>query len=179
MCTVSFDNNEIFCIPVFVLQPENLLIGIDGNLKIADFGWSVHAPNSRRKTLCGTLDYLPPGKSRPPGKKEKQVVFGVFLYIHRRCVASRCNENNLFIVEMIEVYIFFLFLCVVLFVWFFYFYVTEIKKQNLLLMFYRAKNTTKRLTFGHSVFYCEENILSFYLIKRKDDHFYVFFFFVC
>ena len=21
---------------------------------------SVHAPNSRRKTLCGTLDYLPP-----------------------------------------------------------------------------------------------------------------------
>lgn len=31
-----------------------------GELKIADFGWSVHAPNSRRKTLCGTLDYLPP-----------------------------------------------------------------------------------------------------------------------
>eukprot|EP00897_Mesotaenium_endlicherianum_P005283 jgi/Mesen1/4783/ME000242S03952 len=31
-----------------------------GELKIADFGWSVHAPNSRRQTLCGTLDYLPP-----------------------------------------------------------------------------------------------------------------------
>ena len=31
-----------------------------GELKIADFGWSVHAPSSRRKTLCGTLDYLPP-----------------------------------------------------------------------------------------------------------------------
>jgi len=29
-------------------------------LKIADFGWSVHAPSSRRVTLCGTLDYLPP-----------------------------------------------------------------------------------------------------------------------
>ena len=27
--------------------------------KIADFGWSVHSA-SRRKTLCGTLDYLPP-----------------------------------------------------------------------------------------------------------------------
>ncbi len=27
---------------------------------IADFGWSVHAPSSRRTTLCGTLDYLPP-----------------------------------------------------------------------------------------------------------------------
>jgi hypothetical protein len=24
-----------------------------GELKIADFGWSVHAPSSRRKTLCG------------------------------------------------------------------------------------------------------------------------------
>ena len=31
-----------------------------GELKIADFGWSVHAPTSRRRTLCGTLDYLPP-----------------------------------------------------------------------------------------------------------------------
>lgn len=28
--------------------------------KIADFGWSVHAPSSRRETLCGTLDYLAP-----------------------------------------------------------------------------------------------------------------------
>lgn len=32
---------------------------IQGELKIADFGWSVHTC-SRRKTLCGTLDYLPP-----------------------------------------------------------------------------------------------------------------------
>lgn len=42
------------------IKPENLLLGIKGNLKIADFGWSVHAPSSRRRTLCGTLDYLPP-----------------------------------------------------------------------------------------------------------------------
>lgn len=34
--------------------------GFQGDLKIADFGWSVHAPSSRRSTLCGTLDYLPP-----------------------------------------------------------------------------------------------------------------------
>lgn len=31
-----------------------------GEVKIADFGWSVHAPSSKRHTLCGTLDYLPP-----------------------------------------------------------------------------------------------------------------------
>ena len=42
------------------IKPENLLLGMKGELKIADFGWSVHAPNSRRTTLCGTLDYLPP-----------------------------------------------------------------------------------------------------------------------
>jgi aurora kinase len=42
------------------IKPENLLIGHSGELKIADFGWSVHAPSSRRNTLCGTLDYLPP-----------------------------------------------------------------------------------------------------------------------
>lgn len=42
------------------IKPENLLLGSTGELKIADFGWSVHAPSSRRTTLCGTLDYLPP-----------------------------------------------------------------------------------------------------------------------
>ncbi|GIY19271.1 hypothetical protein CDAR_413941 [Caerostris darwini] len=42
------------------IKPENLLIGQNGELKIADFGWSVHAPSSRRTTLCGTLDYLAP-----------------------------------------------------------------------------------------------------------------------
>jgi len=42
------------------IKPENLLIGQKGDIKIADFGWSVHAPSTRRETLCGTLDYLPP-----------------------------------------------------------------------------------------------------------------------
>ncbi|CAM6054097.1 unnamed protein product, partial [Sphagnum tenellum] len=41
------------------IKPENLLIGSKGELKIADFGWSVHT-SSRRRTLCGTLDYLSP-----------------------------------------------------------------------------------------------------------------------
>ncbi|ETO21842.1 hypothetical protein RFI_15361 [Reticulomyxa filosa] len=44
------------------IKPENLLIGHQGDIKIGDFGWCVHnpGPETRRTTLCGTLDYLPP-----------------------------------------------------------------------------------------------------------------------
>lgn len=42
------------------IKPENLLLGVKDELKIADFGWSVHSPSSRRTTMCGTLDYLAP-----------------------------------------------------------------------------------------------------------------------
>jgi serine/threonine protein kinase len=48
------------------IKPENLLIGLHGELKIGDFGWSVHdsrlsiPTGPRRQTLCGTLDYLAP-----------------------------------------------------------------------------------------------------------------------
>lgn len=42
------------------IKPENLLFDHDNNIKLADFGWGVHAPDSRRMTMCGTLDYIPP-----------------------------------------------------------------------------------------------------------------------
>lgn len=43
------------------LKPENLLLDEKDNLKIADFGWSVHAVrDNRRGTVCGTLDFLAP-----------------------------------------------------------------------------------------------------------------------
>ncbi|KAJ3425513.1 aurora a [Anaeramoeba flamelloides] len=42
------------------IKPENILIGKNGELKIADFGWSVLAEEARRTTFCGTLDYLSP-----------------------------------------------------------------------------------------------------------------------
>jgi len=44
------------------IKPENLLLMGNGELKLGDFGWAVHAVGNdqRRETLCGTLDYLPP-----------------------------------------------------------------------------------------------------------------------
>jgi len=64
------------------IKPENLLVGAHGEIKIADFGWSVHAPSSRRNTLCGTLDYLPP--EMVEGRDHDEMVdvwsLGVLLY---------------------------------------------------------------------------------------------------
>ncbi|KAE8750994.1 hypothetical protein FOCC_FOCC002422 [Frankliniella occidentalis] len=64
------------------IKPENLLLGAKGELKIADFGWSVHAPSSRRDTLCGTLDYLPPEmvQGRPHDHKVDLWSLGVLCY---------------------------------------------------------------------------------------------------
>lgn len=64
------------------IKPENLLLGINGELKIGDFGWSVHAPGNRRKTLCGTLDYLPPEmvEGREHSEKVDYWALGVLTY---------------------------------------------------------------------------------------------------
>ena len=64
------------------IKPENLLIGAYQEVKIADFGWSVHAPTSRRNTLCGTLDYLPPEMVEGREHDEQVDVWslGVLLY---------------------------------------------------------------------------------------------------
>jgi serine/threonine protein kinase len=64
------------------IKPENILVGVNGELKLADFGWSVHAPNSRRNTICGTLDYLPPEMVVGKEYDEKVDVWtiGVLLY---------------------------------------------------------------------------------------------------
>lgn len=43
------------------IKPENILLH-NGNVLLADFGWSVHTPDKdiKRETFCGTLDYLAP-----------------------------------------------------------------------------------------------------------------------
>jgi len=51
------------------IKPENLLNCL-GVIKLADFGWSVHAPSNRRNTMCGTLDYLPPEMIQRSGTRD-------------------------------------------------------------------------------------------------------------
>lgn len=64
------------------IKPENLLLGHGGDLKIADFGWSVHEPTSTRTTLCGTLDYLSPEmvQGQPHTKNVDLWSLGVLAY---------------------------------------------------------------------------------------------------
>ena len=65
------------------IKPDHLLLGATGDIKIADFGWSVlHAPSSGRNTLCGTLDYLPPEivEGRPHDEMVDIWSLGVLLY---------------------------------------------------------------------------------------------------
>lgn len=65
------------------IKPENLLLTLDGDVKLADFGWSVHAPSLRRKTMCGTLDYLPP-------EMVHQKEYGI--YVDHWCLGILCYE---------------------------------------------------------------------------------------
>ncbi|KAI7871220.1 kinase-like domain-containing protein [Spinellus fusiger] len=66
------------------IKPENLLLGTKGELKIGDFGWSVRTElaESRRSTLCGTLDYLPPEMVEGRSHNENVDIWslGILLY---------------------------------------------------------------------------------------------------
>ena len=44
------------------IKPENILLSIDDQIKLTDFGWSIHVGNplKRRRTYCGTPDYICP-----------------------------------------------------------------------------------------------------------------------
>ncbi|XP_008479253.2 aurora kinase C-like [Diaphorina citri] len=64
------------------IKPENLLLTMHEDVKISDFGWSVHAPSLHRKTMCGTLDYLPPEMvtSQHYGKEVDNWCIGILAY---------------------------------------------------------------------------------------------------
>ncbi|GMK57162.1 hypothetical protein CspeluHIS016_0310020 [Cutaneotrichosporon spelunceum] len=64
------------------IKPENLFIGLGGEVKIGDFGWSVHSPTGSQRTLCGTPSYLSPEMvlGMPHGKSVDIWALGVLAY---------------------------------------------------------------------------------------------------
>eukprot|EP00928_Gymnodinium_smaydae_P048376 TRINITY_DN32331_c0_g1_i1.p1 TRINITY_DN32331_c0_g1~~TRINITY_DN32331_c0_g1_i1.p1 ORF type:complete len:363 (+),score=82.48 TRINITY_DN32331_c0_g1_i1:98-1090(+) len=80
------------------IKPENILIGLNDTLKIADFGWAVHAPSSRRETFCGTLDYLPPEMVNSKRYKNHVDVWGLGVLLYEFLVGrppfEDANENR-------------------------------------------------------------------------------------
>lgn len=78
------------------IKPENILLSLRGDLKIGDFGWSVHAPKQRRTTLCGTLDYLPPEMVEGREHNEKVDLWSLgksFFCFHASCLAYHNNPS--------------------------------------------------------------------------------------
>ncbi|ORY08915.1 kinase-like domain-containing protein [Clohesyomyces aquaticus] len=56
------------------IKPENILLGLHGEIKLADFGYSIHSVSGLRSTVVGTLDYLSPEVAMMlinPGKKHE------------------------------------------------------------------------------------------------------------
>ncbi|KAH3903469.1 aurora kinase SCDLUD_001109 [Saccharomycodes ludwigii] len=65
------------------IKPENILINIDNKLKLTDFGWSVlYKDDTKRRTLCGTVDYLSPEliKSREYDEKADIWALGILTF---------------------------------------------------------------------------------------------------
>lgn len=65
------------------IKPENLLLFSHHVIKLADFGWSVHAPSKCRNTMCGTIDYLPPEMVDSQAYNE---------YVDNWCLGVLCYE---------------------------------------------------------------------------------------
>ncbi|CAI6338551.1 unnamed protein product [Periconia digitata] len=89
------------------IKPENILLGLHNEMKLADFGYSVHSNSGLRSTLCGTLDYLPPemaiGMLKPEQEKKwytkavDQWSLGVLTYellVGRAPFEMKCQEET-------------------------------------------------------------------------------------
>ncbi len=76
------------------IKPENLLLTAKGDIMLADFGWSVHAPGNKRKTMCGTVDYLPPEMIENRAYNEKVDYWCVGVLCYELIVGKPPFETN-------------------------------------------------------------------------------------
>lgn len=75
------------------LKPENILIGSDEKLRIADFGWAVCNIDQKRKTFCGTAEYLSPEMIDKNGHDEKVDMWCVGILTYELLVGNTPFET--------------------------------------------------------------------------------------
>jgi serine/threonine protein kinase len=86
------------------IKLENILLDKDGEPKLADFGWAVHAITGRRKSFCGTVIYLPPELISKQEYDFKVDVWslGILLFELATGKAPFAGEDNNSTLEMIR-----------------------------------------------------------------------------
>ncbi|SCW00448.1 LAFE_0C04412g1_1 [Lachancea fermentati] len=77
------------------IKPENILLGFQNTIKLTDFGWSVtNTEGVKRKTLCGTLDYLSPELIKSKEYDEKIDVWALGVLAYELLVGTPPFEEN-------------------------------------------------------------------------------------
>lgn len=77
------------------IKPENILIGFNNTIKLTDFGWSVlNEKGQKRKTLCGTIDYLSPELIKSREYDDKVDVWALGVLTYELLVGSPPFEEN-------------------------------------------------------------------------------------
>jgi protein kinase A len=80
------------------LQPENMLLDVEGNLKLADFGFAKALPPGKRTyTLCGTPDYLAPEVilNKGHGRAVDWWALGILIYEMLAGYPPFCDDDPL------------------------------------------------------------------------------------
>lgn len=78
------------------LKPENILIS-KGLVKLGDFGLATYlgtAPNEKRKTFCGTLDYISPEMFNRRGHDFKIDIWSIGILIFEICAGNPPFESE-------------------------------------------------------------------------------------
>lgn len=89
------------------IKPENLLLSDNQTIKLADFGWSVHAPKpyNLRKTFCGTPDYVSPEIVRCKPHDSRTDLWSLGILTYELLVGSTpfCCDNPMEIYKRIDI----------------------------------------------------------------------------
>jgi serine/threonine protein kinase len=87
------------------IKLENILIGENGKLRLADFGWAVHAlpPNDTRFTMCGTPEYLAPEMIAGNGHNHGVDLWALGILLHELLLGRLARESTSTIVGLIDI----------------------------------------------------------------------------